>query len=324
LAIADYGTGVLEYSDGTDVIGSVPETPDQSPIQSPRSQKPRSLPKAAIISSDYSEINDIQVSSTKALTVRELCAGDTTGVCGHARDNSTMAARMSEMERSIGNSQMMGLKGMAAYTVALFAVPTAAGAAIVGAGASAAATAGGQWLGAWAITLTSPEIFMGVLGISGAIASESYSIANLGSRSAARAGAELSRADVLRALRASATAEAHATAKLLKRGAVDLSFATTRGRELGMIPFGRNRITLFSNNISDARQAAGVAAHETRHWLQKLTPETYHQGHEVEAFMWQSKVDPRLQVRSMMDLLKYYKRLRKAPITFTPKLSPNE
>lgn len=111
---------------------------------------------------------------------------------------------------------------------------------------------------------------------------------------AAESGA-VSRESTLRALRQNGSPEALATASLIKRNKVNLNFlqsdpAGAAGRQ----PFFTKDVNLFLDKISSPGQAAGFAAHETKHVLQQLTPSKYtsnaHQF-ELEAYQWQRKVD---------------------------------
>ena len=134
----------------------------------------------------------------------------------------------------------------------------------------------------------------------------------------------ITEAKIMHALRASDTPAGHATAKLLKRGRFQLQLRTTTGSNLGEIRFGSRSFSVFTNNVRDAREAAGVAAHEVRHGLQRLTLSTYHQGHELEALQWQKQVDPRWQTLNVAEWLqRNYSRIRAVPAGFTPSSSPN-
>jgi RHS repeat-associated protein len=99
---------------------------------------------------------------------------------------------------------------------------------------------------------------------------------------------------IMRALRQSKSLEGNATAKLIKRGIVDMRLVPTdpwRQGAAGRAPFGTNQAILALDKIPNAKSAAGFAAHETRHVLQKLTPRTYRRVHELEAYQWQRAVD---------------------------------
>jgi hypothetical protein len=122
---------------------------------------------------------------------------------------------------------------------------------------------------------------------------------------------ELSRASVMRALRQAETPEAHATAKLLKRGKVTLEILEKIPAGLKIHPQaaayyspGGKVLTIIKSKMSSARSAAGYTGHEFRHWLQwrsgirggsKLS--------ELEAYLWQRAIDPSIPGRA--DLIKF-------------------
>jgi len=115
-------------------------------------------------------------------------------------------------------------------------------------------------------------------------------------RTATGAGGEISEATIMRSLRQSGSTEGQATAKLLKRGRVKLNLAETDpnypGRATGSHVPGTDVINVALDQVKSAEQAAGVAAHETRHFLQKLNMQKYRKIHEFEAYQWQRSVDP--------------------------------
>jgi hypothetical protein len=99
----------------------------------------------------------------------------------------------------------------------------------------------------------------------------------------------------MRALRQSDSAEGAATVKLIKRGNVNVKLVPTdpwKGGAAGRAPFGSNTVYLSLDKLPSPASAAGVAAHETRHVLQKLTQQSYRQVHELQAYQWQRAVDP--------------------------------
>jgi hypothetical protein len=55
----------------------------------------------------------------------------------------------------------------------------------------------------------------------------------------------------------------------------------------------------------DHLEAAAATAHETKHYLQKLTPETYHLGHEVEAYKVEGSIYPDALTNSLSDRVLY-------------------
>jgi RHS repeat-associated protein len=139
--------------------------------------------------------------------------------------------------------------------------------------------------------------------------------------------AAITRAAIIKELRRIGTREAQATVALIKRGIVDLKLLTSTplDERLGQYVFKTNRIELFVNRIKDVRQAAGLAAHETKHFLQRVTQTVYHRGHEFEAYVWQSRVDKRvLSVASeIWDFIrnsKIYRTVREPPPGWVPKL----
>jgi hypothetical protein len=98
------------------------------------------------------------------------------------------------------------------------------------------------------------------------------------------------RASIMRSLRAQNTPEAHAVAKLLKRGKIELEILDTDPIGLGAAgrkPWGSNVIHIYRDAAGTAHQAAGIAVHEAKHWLQNITPSTYRRVHEFEAYQFQ-------------------------------------
>ena len=112
----------------------------------------------------------------------------------------------------------------------------------------------------------------------------------------------ITRERILRALRHRGTPEALATAKLIKRGHINLRIVRTdpwgQGAA-GRAPLGSSDIFLALDQLSSPYAAAGVAAHETRHVLQRLTPQTYRRRHEFEAYQWQRAADPGFNLTNM-------------------------
>ncbi len=138
----------------------------------------------------------------------------------------------------------------------------------------------------------------------------------------------LTKAELIRELRRIGTREAYATVAALKRGVVDLNLSkmVPRDGRVAEALFNSNRVNLFVRTIADVRQAAGLLAHETKHVLQKLTAKTYHKGHEIEAYLWQRRVDTRTQadwptLKSVWDFVKsspVYKQTPNAPKGWKP------
>jgi hypothetical protein len=103
----------------------------------------------------------------------------------------------------------------------------------------------------------------------------------------------------MRGLRQSGSVEGAATAKLIKRGKVKVNLVPTdpwKGGAAGRAPFGSDKVYLSLDKLHSPTSAAGVAAHETKHVLQKLTSKTYRQVHEIEAYQWQRAVDPNFKL----------------------------
>jgi RHS repeat-associated protein len=105
------------------------------------------------------------------------------------------------------------------------------------------------------------------------------------------AGVEVSQATLMRALRANGSPEALATAALLKRGHTTLNIGPLAGTRAGEHVFGTNVLSIDPSKFSSIQRAAGIATHETKHYLQRLTPSSYRQVHELEAFQWQRAAD---------------------------------
>lgn len=127
----------------------------------------------------------------------------------------------------------------------------------------------------------------------------------------------INRPSIMKALRKNGSIEALATAKLIKRGDVNLKLMPTdiygKGAA-GRQPFGTKDILLSLDKISNPRQAAGFAAHETKHVLQKLTSQKYSQNvlkYETEAYRWQRKVDKKFPLQSDSEV---YELLKNSPL----------
>ena len=130
-------------------------------------------------------------------------------------------------------------------------------------------------------------------GLVDSVASKSAASIHPG-RLAAESG-NVSQESIMRALRQSGSVEGAATAKLIKRGDVKIQLVPTdpwRGGAAGRAPFGSDTVYLSLDKLPSPTSAAGVASHETKHVLQKLTPQTYRQAHELPAYQWQRAVDP--------------------------------
>jgi YD repeat-containing protein len=95
---------------------------------------------------------------------------------------------------------------------------------------------------------------------------------------------------LMRTLRRIGTPEAHATAKLIKRGLVDVRFVRSLPPGYGgMATPGSNVVRIVGRGLPD--EVAGLVAHEARHVMQRVTPQTYNIGHEFEAYQWSRAVD---------------------------------
>ncbi|WP_217442129.1 RHS repeat domain-containing protein [Myxococcus sp. CA039A] len=105
-------------------------------------------------------------------------------------------------------------------------------------------------------------------------------------------GTAVTKESVMRALRQSGSVEGAATAKLIKRKNVELRLflkdPSGKGNA-GIQPYGTNELHVYAPR--SPTEAAGVATHEAKHYLQRLTPSTYTRRHEFEAYKWQSRVD---------------------------------
>ncbi|MDD5095483.1 MAG: RHS repeat-associated core domain-containing protein [Dehalococcoidia bacterium] len=126
-------------------------------------------------------------------------------------------------------------------------------------------------------------------------ADNAYRAVNAGGDAARIGGAnvvnEVSQAAVMRQLRQSGTRESLATASLIKRGKVRLNFVATdpfRMGAAGRASWAPGRdVYIAMDKVRNARRAAGIAAHESRHILQGITPDTYRLMHELDAYQWQ-------------------------------------
>lgn len=129
---------------------------------------------------------------------------------------------------------------------------------------------------------------------------------------------------IIRALRQSGSPEGYATSKLIKRGKVNMKILDNideykllyKDRNiypkntLGIKSYYSDDIFIFKDYAKNPMQAAGGVAHETKHWLQKLTPLKYKQNKllfEREAYNWTLAVDKNITKTMVEDLLiKYY------------------
>jgi RHS repeat-associated protein len=128
---------------------------------------------------------------------------------------------------------------------------------------------------------------------------------------------EITQESVVRALRQSDTVEGAATAKLIKRGRVNLDLVDDLGEGVGgEAPYGSSEIRISRSASPTPQKAAGYAAHETRHVLQRLTPNAYGQLHEFDPYRWQRRVDPSFFLQSdaeVMEALRAHPAYRGVP-----------
>jgi YD repeat-containing protein len=113
----------------------------------------------------------------------------------------------------------------------------------------------------------------------------------------------------IRALRANGSPEALATAKLIKRGDVEVAFKGTDpyGQGAwGRKPWSSNTVEIYLDQVTNPTQSAGIIAHETKHVLQRTTPSTHLKDHEVEAYLWQRAADVNYRKRSSVDSIIQY------------------
>ncbi len=109
----------------------------------------------------------------------------------------------------------------------------------------------------------------------------------------------VSEASIIHALRQARTPEALATSKLLKRGIIRLKLVPTDPLTKGAAGryfFGSREIQLALDQRHSPGEAAGFVAHETRHYLQRITSQTYKLIHEFEAYQWQRSADETFQL----------------------------
>jgi hypothetical protein len=124
-------------------------------------------------------------------------------------------------------------------------------------------------------------------------------------RAAAAASSELSVASLMRALRQNGSPEALATASLIKRGRLSVVISETAHPQgyAGLYLFGTDYFTLYKPAIgANPSKGAGFAAHEAAHFLQDISVATYHQGHELEAYLWQKAADAGFSLRTEADI----------------------
>jgi predicted hydrolase (HD superfamily) len=101
----------------------------------------------------------------------------------------------------------------------------------------------------------------------------------------------ISNESITRALRRAHTMQAHATAKLIKRGRFDLKMRMRdpwKQGAAGRKPFHNDDVELYLDQLKMPREAASVTSHEVKHGLQKIDEVTYRLDHELEAYQWQN------------------------------------
>lgn len=134
----------------------------------------------------------------------------------------------------------------------------------------------------------------------------SKAVANIYSHSlkAAESG-ELSYSSIIRMLRQINTPEARATEKYIKRGLASLKIVNYSDY-LGYVSRGSKEIVIARNfkfNGSYMKQdlltAAGTTGHEALHVMQKVAAGNHNKLYELDAFIWQSKIDSKLQSLSI-------------------------
>ena len=137
------------------------------------------------------------------------------------------------------------------------------------------------------------------------IASESSEIAYSASSSTGKIAVEsteITKESIMRALRQSNTIEGAATAKLIKRNKIDLNIIENTPNNIakqfsgakirGYYSPGAESVNIIKSNLSSVEEAAGITAHETKHWLQYRSGTSIKSKlSEFEAFQWSMKVD---------------------------------
>jgi hypothetical protein len=120
-----------------------------------------------------------------------------------------------------------------------------------------------------------------------------------------------SEAQIIRALRANGSIEARVTEKLLKRGYTELVITNKLPKGAGgRKPYGTNTLEIHPKVLADPKLAAGIVAHETKHFLQKLTPYSYSRNplkYELEAYQWQRRVDKGYHLRTDLEVHDFLK-----------------
>jgi hypothetical protein len=124
------------------------------------------------------------------------------------------------------------------------------------------------------------------------VASDAASNAVAGQVTAAGAGTSTNlaldaEAGLVRSLRALGTKEALATASAIKNGVIKVTFVDSlRDGANGLFTFGTNVIQILKSVSSE--EAAGIAAHEFKHFLDNLSEATYTVASEMAAYRFQA------------------------------------
>lgn len=139
----------------------------------------------------------------------------------------------------------------------------------------------------------------------------------------AQEAGSITRAEIMRALRKANTPEAHATAKLLKRGPVRLEIVNEIPKDVRVHPsaaayyvIGTNRVGIVAPKIlGGPLSAEGYVGHEVYHWLQNRAGiQVKSKLSELEAFLWQRAIDPKVAGRdALLRLVNEHDAYRNSP-----------
>ncbi|GJM69842.1 hypothetical protein HMSSN036_20580 [Paenibacillus macerans] len=103
---------------------------------------------------------------------------------------------------------------------------------------------------------------------------------------------EVSYESIIRALRQNGSRDAYATLALLKRGKVDFTIKEKGPTGVGgQYFFNSRKVEIYTKYATTPERAAGITAHEVKHWMQKLNSRNYTKQSEFEAFIAQRNVD---------------------------------
>ena len=154
-------------------------------------------------------------------------------------------------------------------------------------------------------------------GISNAGEGTSSAVSSVHPGKLAAESSEISYESVMRSLRQSGTPEGYATSSLLKRGKAEMILEQGKaGGILGEYLPNTNKFKLYTSANSSLQGAAGTAAHESMHVLQKVVPGVnYTKSLEYDAYLWQKAVDKTWPLRTDQQIWDhintYYKFLKK-------------